>query len=392
MKKSLLAATTGIVFAGASLTAHAQSSVTLYGIVDAGFNYYSNSHGTQGHFNFGSGGYDGDRWGLKGSEDLGGGLSAIFQVENGFDIGSGKLGSSSTEFNRQAYMGLQSEQYGKLTFGRQYEPTTDLLEGHGPDMGSGGIATYPGDLSDFDNNIRVNNSVKYRSVTYKGLTGEVMYGFGGVAGSMNSGSTAAAGFSYETGPIFVGAVYFRSVNAAPNTTSWSGAANIIPSSSLLNGFNTARSMQFANAVATYTFGKITAGLNYGYTQYRPTGETGIFTHPVAFNSVGAELQYMPIPALALGVGYTYTIGQSVDASSQASKPQIHEVGAKAIYNVTKRTGFYTFWGWSHTSGTTLNDTATGLIDASPVLGDTATGAWSSSRSQAVVQVGMFSQF
>ena len=392
MKKTLLAATTGFVLAGASLTAHAQSSVTLYGILDAGMNYYSNSHGTQGHVNFGSGGYYGDRWGMKGNEDLGAGLSAIFQVENGFDIGSGKLGSSSTEFNRQAFMGLQSTQYGKLTFGRQYEPTTDLLEGHGPDMGSGGIATYPGDLSDYDNNIRVNNSVKYRSVTYKGLTGEVMYGFGGTAGSMNSGSTAAAGVSYDQGPIFLGAVYFRSVNATPNTTAWSGTSNAIPSSSLLNGFNTARSMQFANAVATYTFGNVTAGLNYAYTQYRPTGALSVFTHPIAFNSVGAELQYMPIPALALGVGYTYTIGQSVDASSQASKPQVHEVGGKAIYNISKRTGFYTFAGWSHSSGTTLNASATGLIAATPTLGDTATGAWSSSRSQAVVQIGMFSQF
>ena len=60
----------------------------------------------------------------------------------------------------------------------------------------------------------MNNSIKYRSVTYNGLAGEVMYGLGGTAGSMNSGSIAAAGFSYETGPISVGAVYFRSVNAA----------------------------------------------------------------------------------------------------------------------------------------------------------------------------------
>ncbi len=372
--------------------AQAQSSVTLYGVVDAGMNYYSNSHGTLGHINFGGGGYYGNRWGLQGNEDLGGGLSAIFKLENGFDIGTGALGSSSTEFNRQAYTGLASTRYGTLTFGRQYEPTTDLLEGHGPDMGSGGIATYPGDMSDYDNNIRVNNSVKYTSITYAGLTGEAMYGFSNTAGAMNKGSSAAAGFKYDMSPLFLGATYFRSSNATPNSTTWSGTANAIPSSSLLNGFNTARSMQFVNAVAAYTLGKVMLGVNYGYTQYRPGGNSGVFTHSIAFNSFGAGMAYNPVPAWTLGLGYTYTMGQSVDAASKASTPRIQEVGAKSIYELSKRTGGYVFVGYSHSQGTTLNADASGLIDATPTLGDTATGAWSSSRSQAVVQVGMYSRF
>lgn len=392
MNKSILASVAGVALAGTMMSANAQSSITLYGIVDAGLSYFSNSHSTKGHYNFASGGDFGDRWGFKGSEDLGGGLSAIFNLENGFDIGTGNYASSGTEFNRQAFVGLASKQYGTLTFGRQYSPTTDLLESYGPDLGTGGIGTYPGDLSDFDNSVRINNSVKYKSITYYGFTGEAMYGFGNGAGSVNSGSTAAAGFTYAMGPLFLGATYFRSVNATPNAAAWTGSANAIPNATLINGFNTARSVQIANVVADYTFGNVTAGLNYGYTQYRPTGASSVFTHPVAFNSVGAAAAYTPIPALTLGLGYNYTIGQSVDAASHASTPRIHQIGGKAIYSLSKRTGVYVFAAYSHADGSTLNASATGLIDASPNVGDTANGASSSSRSQAVVKIGMYNRF
>ena len=95
-------------FAGA---AHAQSSVTMYGIVDDGFNWTSN---TGGHnlYNVSSGVMQASRWGLRGKEDLGGGLAALFVLENGFDLNSGSLGQKnrgSTQglmFGRQAYVGL----------------------------------------------------------------------------------------------------------------------------------------------------------------------------------------------------------------------------------------------------------------------------------------------
>ncbi|WP_321944246.1 porin [Paraburkholderia tropica] len=383
-------AISALYFSGAA--AYAQSSVTLYGVVDAGFNYFSNSHGTKGHVNFASGGDYADRWGVKGREDLGGGLSAIFTLENGFNIGTGNFSSSGTEFNRQAFMGLSSDRYGTLTFGRQYSTTTDLLENYGPDLGSGGIATYPGDMSDVDNSVLINNSVKYRSPTINGLTGELIYGFGNVSGSLSTGSTATAGFSYVTGPWFLAATYFRSINATPNTTAWSGSANAIPNASLVLGFNGAQSVQIANAVADYTFGKWTAGLNYGYTQYRPGGGSTVFTHPVAFNSVGAVVSVTPKPDLTLGLGYNFTFGQSVDAESNAATPRVHQIGGRAIYLLSKRTGLYMFAGYSHANGTTLNSTATGVVPVTANLGDTANGAWSSSRNQAIVKVGMYNRF
>ena len=81
------------MLAASVVGAHAQSSVTLCGIVDAGISYFSNT-ATQGRVDFGSGDAFGDRWGMKGNEDLGGGRSAIFQLENGFNIGTGAFGAS----------------------------------------------------------------------------------------------------------------------------------------------------------------------------------------------------------------------------------------------------------------------------------------------------------
>lgn len=131
MKKSLLALGVLGAFAGA---AHAQSSVTLYGIIDAGVQYVSKTGGnlsstatTAKNFQFANGNLQGSRWGLKGAEDLGGGLKAIFVLENGFSLGNGTLGQNGRMFGRQAYVGLSSATAGTLTIGRQYDSVVDFV-------------------------------------------------------------------------------------------------------------------------------------------------------------------------------------------------------------------------------------------------------------------------
>src|SRR5471030_3382439 len=109
MKKTYLALTA----MGAFSVAHAQSSVTLYGIIDEGINYASNSGGHT-LYNLSSGVLQGSRFGLRGKEDLGSGLSAVFVLENGFDVNTGKLGQGGLMFGRQAWTGLSSDQ-GTLT-------------------------------------------------------------------------------------------------------------------------------------------------------------------------------------------------------------------------------------------------------------------------------------
>src|SRR5690349_20026219 len=83
--------------------AHAQSSVTLYGTIDTSITYVHNAAGNQNLWALGNssaGNLSGTRWGLKGTEDLGGGLAAIFQLENGFDPSTGKLGQGGRIFGR----------------------------------------------------------------------------------------------------------------------------------------------------------------------------------------------------------------------------------------------------------------------------------------------------
>ncbi|NYH17157.1 putative porin [Paraburkholderia bryophila] len=107
-------------------SASAQTSVTLYGVLDEGINYTNNVG--RGHvYELASGDAQGSRWGLKGAEELGGGLKAIFQLENGFDVNSGRLNQGGRMFGRQAFVGISSDTFGSLTFGRQYDSVVDYL-------------------------------------------------------------------------------------------------------------------------------------------------------------------------------------------------------------------------------------------------------------------------
>src|ERR1700737_5110750 len=99
MRKVLFAASVLGAFAA---TAHAQSSVTLYGTLDAGLVYSNNQ---LGHSNWqqASGSVSNTYFGLRGSEDLGGGLHAIFTLENGFNLNNGQFSESNTMFTRESF-------------------------------------------------------------------------------------------------------------------------------------------------------------------------------------------------------------------------------------------------------------------------------------------------
>ena len=125
MKRVVLAGATGMLVLAPALS-QAQSSVTLYGIVDAGLTYTNNQKGAK-NFQQTSGKLSGSRWGLKGTEDLGDSLKAVFTLENGFRPNDGTLGQGGREFGRQAFVGLAKTGIGTVTLGRQYEPLADLV-------------------------------------------------------------------------------------------------------------------------------------------------------------------------------------------------------------------------------------------------------------------------
>lgn len=174
--------------------AFAQSSVTLYGIVDTGVEYLTHATPTGGsvaRMPVIGGGDVPSRWGLKGSEDLGGGLKAIFTLESGFSLSNGGLQQANRLFGRQAYVGLKNS-WGQLTFGRQYSMQTWALT-DASIMGPAGI----GSLGSLDSALladRFDNAVAYMG-TFSGVTIGASYSFGRDASTAgNCGGQAAGDF------------------------------------------------------------------------------------------------------------------------------------------------------------------------------------------------------
>ncbi|MGF6598389.1 putative porin [Paraburkholderia sp. GAS448] len=109
---------------GVSVGAHAQSSVTLYGIVDSGIEYVSHAakQGSGDLFRLNTGNRINSRWGITGKEDLGDGMRSIFTLESGFATNSGALQQGGRLFGRQAFVGLESDRFGTVMAGRQMTP------------------------------------------------------------------------------------------------------------------------------------------------------------------------------------------------------------------------------------------------------------------------------
>lgn len=182
----------------------AQSSVTLYGTVDAGVALLrSGAPGVGTVKAVTSGINSGSRWGLRGSEDLGGGMKALFQLEAGLELDTGAAkafsgnpstatpaaanGVSATGFNRRSYVGLQSD-YGTLTLGRDYTPlyfaalATDIFR-----LGLfGNLQTFVGPAGGSERFARVSNAVFYTSPEFNSIKARAVY-------SLGSESTGAAG-------------------------------------------------------------------------------------------------------------------------------------------------------------------------------------------------------
>jgi predicted porin len=178
----MMAATAVLALSGA---AHAQSSVTLYGILDTGIELVTHAGPTDDKVIRMPGitGSVPSRWGLRGTEDLGGGYAAIFTLENGFNTRSGDVNQGGRLFGRQAWVGVSSR-YGALTFGRQYTMSywaivdADQL---GPDI-YGGV----GSIDAYIPNARSDNTVAYKG-TFSGVTVGGTYSFGrDSAGTGNS--------------------------------------------------------------------------------------------------------------------------------------------------------------------------------------------------------------
>lgn len=290
MKKSLLALAVIGSFAGA---ASAQSNVTIYGIVDAGI--VVEQGGAGGSVSkLTSGVASGSRLGFRGKEDLGGGLSANFVLENGFTVDNGGM-VGGLLFGRQAFVGLNGG-FGAVNFGRQYTPHYSVGVAADP-FGNGMAGRYTNLMA--NSGVRMNNTVKYSTPNLSGFSADLAYGFGEVAG--NNSASRAIGFNikYAAGPLKVGLGYHK----AENATATDDAKN-----TLLAG--------------TYDFGVAKAHLGYGVNKGTGTTDNSDLM-------VGVTVPFGPHKLLAsyirkdddstanrdadqFAIGYTYALSKRTD--------------------------------------------------------------------------------
>ena len=386
-----------------AVPAFAQSSVTLYGVVDTGLAYQSSqtslgsTSGGRSNIKMVQGVWAGTRFGLKGAEDLGGGTKAIFQLESGFNSATGGQQFTNAEFGRASWVGVTNPTYGTFTVGRQYTSYYTLVAPYGPTTWlTGFFGAHPGDVDGMDTLYRSNNSLVYTSPKLYGLTASGSYSLGGVPGSFNSGSTWSAALQYANGPVGLAVGVSRINNSTPgggafgadSTTNSAGQSGV---SAVTNGYQTAQAQQRFAVSGGYTFNSawdITA--MYSNVQYIP-GINSKFTDTAIFNTGGVVLHWKPLIAWDFATGYSYT--RATKANGITSSAQYQQFNLSQYYSLSKRTGLYALAAYQRSNGNTLGTAgASSIIAATANIGDGFNGAPSSSRSQVAAGIGIVHRF
>lgn len=204
-----------------AVTASAQSSVTMYGVLDTGLTYTTHTTGNKTAWGMNTGNRASTRWGLKGREELGDGLAAIFQLEDGFNPNTGAIMTSQAGrlFGRYAFVGLDSANYGQLLMGRnitvqyRYGLSLDPL-----DYSSYGLAAQDSEFAG-----RADNSVVYN--LKKGpFEVNTLYSFGyegvnaaPVPGNYRVDKEVNVGGRYVDGPVNISFLFEQRQGTATTT-------------------------------------------------------------------------------------------------------------------------------------------------------------------------------
>jgi GBP family porin len=208
VKKVLSLGVVGGVLTGA---AWAQSSVTVYGIADVAVQHTSFSRpgmGSQGAVV--SGHRNGSRWGLRGSEDLGGGNRAMFQIEQGIQMDTGQLGQGGRAWGRQAYVGLDSP-YGTLALGRISTfdgGAFDMFTQIDPFNAGYGVGTLASTFT-AAGGLRVDNAIVYRTPKLGPFRAGALHSFqtNGQEASDTNTRFDHVGANFSSGPVYVAVTY-----------------------------------------------------------------------------------------------------------------------------------------------------------------------------------------
>jgi predicted porin len=317
-KQHLLAASAAAGLSIAASAAHAQSSVTLYGIMDAGLEFTNHAAPEGGNaVRLKSGNKNTSRWGLRGVEDLGGGLKAVFRLESGIDLANGGLDDGPDSiFGRRATIGLKGR-WGELTLGRNFTTTYDYMlqfdpMGYAQNYSWATASTATGGRKDglFT---RSSNAVRYDG-EYGGFKFGAMYGFGNIAGSVKASSKYDVALGYESGR-FAAVVTFDRQNGAGDNVTPADPVDYI---------------QGIHAGLSYDFGNLKTMA--GYRNYRRTYHTTAATQLSDMYWVGGSYQFTPTFSL-IGAVYHQDLKGGTDAD-----PTL--VSLRAQYALSKRTVLY----------------------------------------------------
>jgi predicted porin len=311
MKKSLLAVA---VAAALPAAAFAQTNVTLYGIVDAGVGMNDpDGPGSKSSMVVNSGYQSTSRWGIRGSEDLGGGLRATFNLEAGLDVDTGTDDGGANYFQRRSVVGLAGG-WGEIRFGRDYTPGFSAA-GAGDVMGyglfgnwltftagAGGITT------------RASNGVHYTG-SFSGLTIRAMYADGEGFTSATDDLNDMMGLSavYASGPLTLLGYY-----------------------QVLNHTNDDDTKQMGVG-GGYRFGGFRVTANYGVSDPDNGAETTAF-------GVGVGIR--------LGTGELLAQGIQIKRDAAAgTDPKATIFGVAYVHPLSKRTNLYATYGMARNNST-----------------------------------------
>ncbi len=334
MKKTLIA----LAVLASSGAAMAQSTFTLYGVVDAGLDRQKggsstaatpapSTAATNSVNSVTSGNLNGSRWGLRGSEDLGGGLKGVFTLESGFNTDTGVSGQGGRLFGRQAFVGLEGG-FGSIRIGRQYTPIGNVEDAIGTKnydplvlLGTYGSSGGAGNTN--INAYRTDNAINYKTPSFGGFTAELEYSTQLSGSEINSGTSPKQGRHYgfngmyANGPISAGLGYIQlqDVNA------------------------TLAGAQKRNEVAvfgSYDFGMAKPLAYYVQTQ----GGTAATQDPKKMRVYGLNVA-VPFGAFTVTPGVAF--GKDVNGSNLSgagTKDDAKVFILQTQYDLSKRTAFY----------------------------------------------------
>ncbi|WP_322033868.1 porin [Paraburkholderia sp. J76] len=335
----------GIALALAAGTASAgESSVTLYGVADTYLQYLDN--GGQHTIAEKSGGSTGSLIGLKGSEDLGGGLTAQFNVETGFNLNNGSLFADTTNlFYRQAWVGIKDEKLGSLTFGRQYDVSFRVVYPTDPFAINEALSPFSAMVLTPDRNSlsnqydpgRLSNSVLYQTPSFVGLRAYAMYGFAATVTqpvAATTGNALNVGINYSGAGLYAGFAYMNQHPGTETITTLPAPLSLLSTEHFIGAF-------------AYRFGFVNLQFNYSYQRASSPSAHSLAAvlgtaHSLSIAELGATIQASSADSIELAALYRNVRGAHDNTPG-------FEAGIDHF--ISKRTSLYARVGYFKNNGT-----------------------------------------